>query len=904
MISPARLCITFIFLLIIFTNPVYCQWVKHYVDQNLEGAYGLYVADISGDSLLDIVATGLVGGSDCVVWYEAPHWTRHFIDQNLVEYANVCAADIDGDNDIDVLAADFDADLIILYEAPSWTRHIISSNGINPDGAIDMCVGDMDGDTDLDVVAIGWYGWVYWYEAPAWTEHLVAWDIGGAYDVKVADMDNDTDLDIIATGHWGQLNWYENNLPSWNWHSINTLGGARSLDVVDLDGDNSLDVIAAAFYTNRIYRFESPSWNQDTIAQLYRADGVFAADMNNDDTLDVVATGRDSVGHVVWYEGPDWTAHFIDQNLPGARGLYVADMNNDGLLGVVATGMFANQVVLYERYNTTSIASILPIQNALNVPVNLNISVTFNRDMDETSLNDSTFVVNARCTGLHHGTISYNSQTRTATFDPDEDFDEGEVVTVVLTSGIKCSQGFPICSKVWSFTVEVGDGSGNGFAPHTVYQTGDSTFSVFAADLDKDGDLDLTTANLASNDVSVLFNNGDGTFASHSVYPVGNNPKSIFAADLDRDGDMDLTTANPGSHNVSVLLNNGDGTFAPHSDYTVGGSGPSSVFSADLDGDGDLDLATSANTSAKILLNNGDGTFGPYTQYNMGPSAYSIFASDLDTDGDFDLAIANINPPHEISVLLNNGDGSFGPETKYTVSDRPCSIFAADLDADGDLDLSTSSWASNNISVLLNNGNGTFAPHIPYPVGHHSDAIFAADLNGDFHLDLAIANSWFQTYQDISVLLNNGNGTFAPYTAYPVGYNPKSVFAADLDNDGDLDLASANSGSDNVSVLINQDIVGIEESEEIIPKKFYLYQNYPNPFNPSTTIEFDLPKASEVKLKIFNILGEEVSTLVSDRLSAGSYSYEWDASNFASGVYLYRLQAGDYNETRKMVLMS
>ena len=86
-------------------------------------------------------------------------------------------------------------------------------------------------------------------------------------------------------------------------------------------------------------------------------------------------------------------------------------------------------------------------------------------------------------------------------------------------------------------------------------------------------------------------------------------------------------------------------------------------------------------------------------------------------------------------------------------------------------------------------------------------------------------------------------------------------------------------------------------------KKFTLNQNYPNPFNPSTTIEFDLPMSSEVTLKIFNILGEEVVTLVSDRLSAGTYSSNWDASNLASGVYLYRLQAGDYVETRKMVLM-
>ncbi len=96
-----------------------------------------------------------------------------------------------------------------------------------------------------------------------------------------------------------------------------------------------------------------------------------------------------------------------------------------------------------------------------------------------------------------------------------------------------------------------------------------------------------------------------------------------------------------------------------------------------------------------------------------------------------------------------------------------------------------------------------------------------------------------------------------------------------------------------------------------IPEYFELKQNYPNPFNPSTTIEFNLPKTSQVSLKIFNILGEEVATLVSDRLTAGSYSYEWSRpAGMASGVFLYRLSVGSLSgeaegfvETRKMILM-
>ena len=86
----------------------------------------------------------------------------------------------------------------------------------------------------------------------------------------------------------------------------------------------------------------------------------------------------------------------------------------------------------------------------------------------------------------------------------------------------------------------------------------------------------------------------------------------------------------------------------------------------------------------------------------------------------------------------------------------------------------------------------------------------------------------------------------------------------------------------------------VENNAANVPPSFELQQNYPNPFNPITTIEFDLPKSSDVTLKVYNILGEEVATLVSDKLYAGSYLYEWDASKLASGVYLYRLRAGEY----------
>jgi len=95
---------------------------------------------------------------------------------------------------------------------------------------------------------------------------------------------------------------------------------------------------------------------------------------------------------------------------------------------------------------------------------------------------------------------------------------------------------------------------------------------------------------------------------------------------------------------------------------------------------------------------------------------------------------------------------------------------------------------------------------------------------------------------------------------------------------------------------------GVNEGNEL-PNKFNLSQNYPNPFNPSTTISFNLPSKSFVSLKVFDALGREVSILVSKELTAGSYSQQWNAENLPSGVYFYRLQAGNYSETRKLILL-
>ena len=86
-------------------------------------------------------------------------------------------------------------------------------------------------------------------------------------------------------------------------------------------------------------------------------------------------------------------------------------------------------------------------------------------------------------------------------------------------------------------------------------------------------------------------------------------------------------------------------------------------------------------------------------------------------------------------------------------------------------------------------------------------------------------------------------------------------------------------------------------------QEFQLKQNYPNPFNPTTNIEFSVPQSSDVKLVVYNQLGETVATLVNEHLSAGSYKADWNAEDLPSGIYFYRITAGDFSKTMKLMLI-
>jgi len=189
------------------------------------------------------------------------------------------------------------------------------------------------------------------------------------------------------------------------------------------------------------------------------------------------------------------------------------------------------------------IESCSPAQNQLNVLKDTVISVTFDIDMNASTINSNTFIVQASQTGLHTGIYSYDGGSRKATFDPEMDFKVGEIATVILTTDIENTFGDSLLVPFeWSFTIESEGGSGV-FRPADDYTTGDNPYALNASDLDSDGDMDLVIVNGDTNSVSVLLNNGDRSFQPGTDYLTATHPRAVISADMDADGDMDLAVA-------------------------------------------------------------------------------------------------------------------------------------------------------------------------------------------------------------------------------------------------------------------------------------------------------------------------------------------------------------------------
>jgi hypothetical protein len=496
---------------------------------------------------------------------------------------------------------------------------------------------------------------------------------------------------------------------------------------------------------------------------------VVLADFNHDGYMDIAVA--DQAGNAVSILLGNGTGSFPTHTeyptgaFPTA--VTLGDFNHDGNLDLAVTAGNGNSVsVLWGQGNGT-------FQGQVNVgtgdiPYSV-VAGDFNNDK-------TTDMVVANWGGNSVSVILSNGND---TFQARTDFAAGTNARAVATADFNGDgfldlavansncPNFPSCSP-GTISIVLGNGDGtfqgpNHFSTDTAADPDTDPYSLAVADFNGDGYPDLAVADYATNTVSILSGNGDGTFGAAVTFPVGSEPTSVATADFNGDGNKDLVVTNFHSNTITVLLGNGHGAFtpAPNSPYTVG-NGPISVAVADLRGNGKLDLVVVNETDndAGILLGNGDGTFAAQVVY------------------------------------LTSANGSGG---------NPLSVVVGDFNGDGAPDLAVADYQTEQVSVLLGNGDGTFQPFKAYATGANPSSIVAWDFNGDGNLDLALTSTPLGSSpgNEVSLLLGDGKGAFGPYTLFGAGYLSYSAVVGDFNGDGAEDIAVANGGSNTVSLLMN-----------------------------------------------------------------------------------------------------
>jgi len=547
----------------------------------------------------------------------------------------------------------------------------------------------------------------------------------------------------------------------------------------------------------------------------------------------------------------------------------------------------------------------LPIRNSVSVPTQTSFRIWFDNVIDEEALSNTSLFVKGQVSGPHPGSLNYMSGFKILEFQPDEPFFAGEMVEVVVMSDL----GMVRSSYSYRFNAEVSANSGVFSPPFDYFDVGEAPFGILAADFNDDGAPDLLVTNSGANSISVMFNNASGGFSGKTDYNVGDSPYSAAAIDIDGDDDLDIAVANQLDNSVMVLLNDGAGSFIYDREYTVN-TAPYNLFVSDVNGDGFTDLGAACVGVGQnygfvsMLLNDNLGGLGGRQDYLVSFKPAALYTADLDGDGDFDMATADLNS-NQVSVFKNNRNGFFSSRKLYDVGRYPYSINTGDFDGDGDIDLVSADQLSSAITVLYNNGGALFDSTKSYPTGSIPTCVVTGDIDGDGDLDIVTSN---RTGGSISILNNIGDGQFVGPFNIDIGSEPVAVALADFNSDGFLDIAASISMDNQIVILMNNVSTDIADGDELLPRQYRLDQNYPNPFNPSTEISFALPSKTRVSLNIYNILGREINSLLSEELPAGDHRIAWDGTDsrgrqVSSGIYFYRLKTEDFDESKKMILL-
>ena len=534
---------------------------------------------------------------------------------------------------------------------------------------------------------------------------------------------------------------------------------------------------------------------------VIRPSDAFFGDIDNDGDEDIMTAGG---RNVVWFENIDGQGTYgkrkLIANYPIGSYIdspFLHDIDGDGDLDAIVSASVNDRIIWFE--NLDGLGNFGPERMVWNFEGSIYLS-DIDSDGDVDILSSYTYQNKIVWLKNLNGLGQFGSPTiidvnagevsslKTADLDGDGDQD------ILLAS-------YSNDKLIWYENL---DGNGT-FGPQRIISTlmNDPT-SVFAADIDNDGDLDVVSTANMSDLVAWQENlDGNGNFGPLQVIGVNvNGANGLNVADIDNDGDNDIFFASRDDNFIAYYENlNGEGTFAPAKIISSNVDLPTGIKITDIDHDGYLDVMCIASKSAKLSWYknvDGNGNFGNQNViYEDIDNVENIFAADLDGDGDLDL----ISASHNITIFGNSiiawfenldGHGNFGKQKGIDYPQGAVFVRAVDVDGDGDLDIIGGTYSTSTKKIIWYenlDGLGNFGPvnDISNNILNKLTSLETADIDGDNDIDIL-----YTTYSDFGWIENtDGLGNYNTVHHLPAlaDFNSET-YPADLDNDGDIDILS------------------------------------------------------------------------------------------------------------------
>jgi len=638
--------------------------------------------------------------------------------------------------------------------------------------------------------------------------------------VTVGDFNQDNRTDIVVVNYgtnnigillgYGNGSFQDQTTYSTGYDSI-----PYSVAVGYFNKDNRLDIAVANYGTNNIGIFlgygNGTFADQQTYTTLSKSNpsSIAVGDFNNDNQTDIVVSnnGTGNVGLFLGQGNGSFRAQTTYSMGSNSYPQYisVSDFNKDNALDIVVVDSQNDYVHFVQGYGNGSF-SIMKTYDAVSgsspccaIVADLNNDNEADIVIGNYGTNDILLLIDYFGSLSATETKSYERKTKTIK-SLDANLDHNNKLGIV--PALQSTRDVAVLTKP-----ETGV-----FSDVIVETTGSAPkpFSVAVGDFNNDNRSDVVVANSGTDDLSILLNFGNGTLGNEMQYFIGYDfyPQYVITCDIDKDNKLDIVSVNSKDNSISVIMGYGNGSFAAQIVYPTGGvSRPYAVVAGDFNNDNWLDLvvANEGTNSIGILFGFNYTQFqnqGTYSSINS-LGATGMVVSDFNNDTFLDIA-AVFEKSNNLAILLGYGNGSFSAIISYSIGNHssPSDMAMGDFNKDSRLDIVSANAGTNNVGIFLGYGNGSFAPVMTYSTGDNSDpyGVEVGDFNNDSWLDIVVAN---HVNGSVGVLLGYGNGNFSIVKLYSTGNNSGSsaVTVGDFDNDGNLDIAVANSNTDNIGVL-------------------------------------------------------------------------------------------------------